>query len=297
MSRTNAIIGLYTETSLHPGTGSSVGIVDLPVQREKHTDLPFIPSSSLKGCLRDTFGEENPSSEIFFGKGAEGDEGFAGAISLSDARLLAFPVRSMTNVFVWITCPLIIERLWRDLRLIGVELPSLEIPKIPQGTALVSHSNTDTDRLIIEDLLFTKLQDDVVSAIASTASNLFLTDGRDVSTRERFLKNLCVLCDEDFRYLASHGTEVMARNVLDEHKKSQNLWWVELVPRDTIFYSLVMAESSRGNEELNSKQILEKFISTFSEPYVQVGGHETLGQGWCALTLKTSQEIKSLSKS
>lgn len=33
---------LIVETSLHAGSGSDLGIVDLPIQREKHTDYPKI---------------------------------------------------------------------------------------------------------------------------------------------------------------------------------------------------------------------------------------------------------------
>jgi len=34
---------------LHVGAGSSVGLVDLPVQRESQTNFPKIDASSLKG--------------------------------------------------------------------------------------------------------------------------------------------------------------------------------------------------------------------------------------------------------
>jgi CRISPR-associated protein Cmr4 len=46
---------LIAETSLHPGSGGEVGIVDLPIQREKHTNFPKIESSGLKGCIREAF--------------------------------------------------------------------------------------------------------------------------------------------------------------------------------------------------------------------------------------------------
>ena len=47
----SAVIGLLAETSIHPGTGRSTGVVDLPVAREAATDYPFIAGSSLKGAL------------------------------------------------------------------------------------------------------------------------------------------------------------------------------------------------------------------------------------------------------
>lgn len=44
---------LICETPLHAGSGSDLGIVDLPIQRERHTSFPKIEASSLKGALRE----------------------------------------------------------------------------------------------------------------------------------------------------------------------------------------------------------------------------------------------------
>lgn len=46
---------LLCETPLHAGSGSDLGVVDLPIQRERHTSYPKIESSSLKGALRERF--------------------------------------------------------------------------------------------------------------------------------------------------------------------------------------------------------------------------------------------------
>ena len=42
-------------TPMHVGCGSDLGIVDLPIQREKHTGYPKIESSGIKGCIREDF--------------------------------------------------------------------------------------------------------------------------------------------------------------------------------------------------------------------------------------------------
>ncbi|MGB0931980.1 MAG: type III-B CRISPR module RAMP protein Cmr4 [Chitinophagales bacterium] len=49
---------LICETPLHAGSGSDLGIVDLPIQRERHTDFPKIEGSSLKGALREAVEQE-----------------------------------------------------------------------------------------------------------------------------------------------------------------------------------------------------------------------------------------------
>ena len=53
MSQATALLGLITETSLHAGAGSSVGVVDLPIQREGHNGWPCVFGSAVKGALRD----------------------------------------------------------------------------------------------------------------------------------------------------------------------------------------------------------------------------------------------------
>ncbi|MCF8382799.1 MAG: type III-B CRISPR module RAMP protein Cmr4 [Chlorobium sp.] len=46
---------LVCETPLHAGSGDSLGVVDLPIQRERHTSFPKIEGSSLKGAIRQAF--------------------------------------------------------------------------------------------------------------------------------------------------------------------------------------------------------------------------------------------------
>jgi CRISPR-associated protein Cmr4 len=48
---------MVVETPLHAGSGTDLGIVDLPIQRERHTGFPKIEASGLKGCIREAFEE------------------------------------------------------------------------------------------------------------------------------------------------------------------------------------------------------------------------------------------------
>ncbi|RMI19935.1 MAG: type III-B CRISPR module RAMP protein Cmr4, partial [Calditrichaeota bacterium] len=96
----NALLTLHAVTFLHPGAGQSTGLVDLPVQRERHTGFPMLASSGLKGSLRDkaeqAWGRDNADVAVIFGSPeAGGSDSCAGALIVSDARILAFPVRSL----------------------------------------------------------------------------------------------------------------------------------------------------------------------------------------------------------
>ena len=60
---TTKLLTIFTRTPLHVGCGSSVGAVDLPVIRERHTRFPIIPGSSLKGVLADLWNENAERNE------------------------------------------------------------------------------------------------------------------------------------------------------------------------------------------------------------------------------------------
>ncbi|RCV66125.1 CRISPR-associated protein Cmr4 [Methanophagales archaeon] len=60
---------MVVETPLHAGSGADLGIVDMPIQRERHTGFPKIEASGLKGCMREAF-----EGYIEKGKRKEGDK-------------------------------------------------------------------------------------------------------------------------------------------------------------------------------------------------------------------------------
>lgn len=275
------VIGLLAETAVHPGAGQTGGAIDLPVAREATTGYPVIPGSSLKGTLRsrveaDWDSKESegdgvkPSVEIF------GSTEGAGTVLVTDARLALLPVRSLQGPFLWVTCPYILERLLRDLEMAGFsreELPSASIITVNVGEALTAQA---VSVLFLEELSFEVRQD--VECIQQI-SDLLRPLVRHEVVQKRLPKQLVVISDTEFAHFAAYGLPVHARNVLDEHKLSQNLWYEEVVPPETLFYALLLP---RGGD----RTPLEKLKKFFAErPYLQVGGNETVGQGWCAVTV------------
>ena len=70
---------------------------------------------------------------------------------------------------------------------------------------------------------------------------------------------------------------MQARNQLNENKASQNLWYEETLPPDTVMYALLLG----GKPE--SLGAVENLI--VQDGYLQVGGNATVGQGWFAVTV------------
>jgi len=275
----SAIIGLLAETSLHPGVGQVVGAVDLPVAREKTTDYPVIVGSSLKGSLRDRAEQAWGSSdervrEIF------GDPDSAGAVAVTDARLLLLPVRSLSGHYKWVTCPYLLERYKRDRELAGVKAADFTVPCPADGQAMVHNraSGNREDDLFLEELSFSIIAGDLTPVVEAIRPLI-----RHSSVRERLAGGLVVISDDEFAYFARHGLAVNARNVLEENTKtSKNLWYEETIPPDSLFYALLLARPGRQEALVRLKELFR------DRPYLQVGGNETIGQGWCIMSWVTS---------
>lgn len=268
------LVGLLAETSIHPGTGRSVGVVDLPVAREAATDYPVLVGSSLKGALRDkALQEKAEGTSRYFGKQDQ-----AGELLVSDGRLLLLPVRSLTGAYRWVTCPHLIERFLRDMKRAGIATQASVPPAPEPQQALIVGEPKDKESLFLEEREFTAKRG-VPPALVESLKELLPHQ----ETRSRLEAQLVILHDDDFSWFVRYGLPIQARNVLDEKTKtSKNLWYEESLPPDTVMYSLVMSRSEEGQTLL--QELLGK------TPYLQTGGNETVGQGWFAVKVIAPQK-------
>src|SRR5262249_12046945 len=139
-----------------------------------HTDWPTIPGSAIKGVLRDNCretakashggdrkkaNEEDRDLVAVFGPGkAENASDHAGALAVTDARLAAFPVRSLRGVFAWVTCPAVLVRLNRDLKLAGAgEIAGIPatVPDDQTLCAADSGLRVGKDKVVLEEFEYT----------------------------------------------------------------------------------------------------------------------------------------------
>jgi len=295
-----ALLFIHAQTSLHPGSGTALGTVDLPVQRERHTQWPVIPGSSLKGILRDACRPPASNAEAredwlaaFGPETAEADK-HAGALSLTDARILAFPVRSLRGVFAWITCSAVLERLQRDLNLDPSKSNSLELPQSWPGKdkALCQQNGpllVDGNKLVLEEFEFERTGD-ANNTVADWVSQRAVADD---ATRKRLKSHLVVLHDDDFTHFVRHATEVVARIALDYERKTVKgtaLFYEEFLPAETLFYSVVLASASRREGHDKSASEILKYLRDNLPPILQIGGDETIGKGLCAVRLDNGKD-------
>lgn len=293
------VISLYAETPVHLGSGASGGAVDLPIQRERHTDIPLIPASSLKGVLRDAAERKVASrtdTRIYETFGPEKGDDHGGALSVTDARLLLFPVRSLEGIFVWVTCPMVIERLVRDLALAKkpINAPSVYglVPKNAQ--AKVCPNSPLRDPLVLEEYEYAKFGDHQVAKLVEMITP-FMPNPKDPKTLgyegyvSRLSTHLAVLSDTDFQHVVKTGTEIVTRIKLNEQKTTTggegNMWTEEFLPSDCLFYSLLLAMPTRKTGGTWQGQDVVNFVKDTVKPEIlQIGGDETVGRGWMRVT-------------
>ena len=290
-SKTNAcpaLLGLLTETSLHAGAGSSSGVIDLPIQREAHNKWPCVFGSAVKGALRtrgeQVWGDTDQLFSVFGPKRGQASDN-AGALSVGDARLLLLPVRSLTTTFRWVTCPDALQRFQRDAaRLDFGERFSFSVP---EAEDLIAVTNGDQSHLFLEEYrLEAQSNDEAIQNIAKDLAQL--SDRAEFAARLK--ERLTVVSNDLFAHLVRNATQINAHIALDSQTKTVAggaLWYEETLPPETLLYVPLLAQRSRANaKEWNAKQTLNDFKTLFEDhSWLQLGGNETVGMGWCGLTV------------
>ena len=285
-----AILGLHAETSIHAGAGSALDVINLPIQREAHTNWPCVFGSAVKGALRAAAGKGDQTN-LLFGPTDVSSNAFAGALLVGDARLLLLPVRSLTSHFKWITCPAALQRYKRDAQRMGKSV-TFDVPEIQGDMQAVA---MNAGEVFLEEYRFAAEQQDLTELIRALAE---LSDVAGFA--ESLAKQLLILSDDDFSYLVKHAVPVTPHIALDSETKSViggALWYEETLPPDTMLYVCLAANAARKKEDNSSADAARKKDSSLSadavlqavrdmfstRPYLQIGGNETVGMGWCSV--------------
>jgi CRISPR-associated protein Cmr4 len=258
---------LYTITTLsnlHVGSGDiNFDIIDNQVQRDAITKLPTIHSSSLKGAFREAAGEgSNYTSYIFGPDNSSNDSHQTGAFHFFEASLLTRPVRSNVKAYFNATSPAVLKSflgLIEDFDITFSEDVKLEIAKLSElkpakGQPLIFEA---LNSVILEDI--------------EAKSHTF-----DTSGLESFLgKDIALFDEADFKALT---LPVLARNYL-VNGESKNLWYEEVVPKQSKFYFVIAKPENLDDADKNGK--IEKFEKRFDNTTkMQFGANKSIGYGF-----------------
>lgn len=324
--KSSRLIGIYTLTQTHCGTGQTTGAVDLPVARDAVTQFPILPATTLKGVARDYAAKDDPGDstgldddalKLLFGMTLDEAEGSAtdaqleaGALVFTEGRLVAFPVRSLNRAFLHVTCPLVLEKLTRDLRVQGIDgflkeewyAPAPAAEEAARDRVWVADRALANQPLVLEDLVYEKIEVVELTGLRSLGERLaeLIPQGERFS-RQRLASGLVLVPDEDFVDLMQRVVPVHARIKLKPNKTADNLWYEESLPADCLFVSVIGERRQRrsagpGQDRRPPGQTGSNALATLDRVRerlgtVQIGGNETVGQGLCWWTFHDSAEV------
>lgn len=264
---------LYMITALsnmHVGSGDiNFGVVDNLVQKDIITSVPIINSSSLKGALREFFswsgGIDVDRINDIFGPpqkaGADGKKkSGSGMYKFFTANLLTLPARSSKKPFFRATAPMLLREFLNSVELFKLNIGQKEIiEKLIDNVAPEKEKPIIFENLaevMIEDLKAVYKPFDKIDELKSVL-------GCDVA----------IFHDDDFKELCEN-LPVIARNHL-ENGKSQNLWYEEVVPRQSRFYFIVAVPDSDDTKDIN-----QKFSKHLQNNLIQIGANASIGYGF-----------------
>ncbi len=301
-----ALLTLRAQTSMHPGAGSGVGAIDMPVQRERHTGWPCIQGSSLKGILRDASRRKavdkktaasleaaDTSEEVVavFGPTTANAADHAGALAVTDARILLFPVRSASGGFALVTCPGVLNRLGSDLAMASMKPTWTELPVPAPGDGTVAiatgaaplwwQTPPAAHMALFEDLLLTECaaDADAMDKLCTWLDASIVTGSGAPSTR------LAIIHDDAFTHITRFCTEVVTRTRLDYQTKTvadKLLFSQEMLPAETVLYTVLLAQKppSKSLTVADATAVISTVQGRLPS-VLQIGGDETTGKGFC----------------
>lgn len=286
---TTKLVFVHALSPLHAGTGQGAGVIDLPIAREKATNLPYLPGSSLKGPLRDRATDtlDKNLTERIFGN-SEVDNLTMGAVQFSDLHLLCLPVRSLYGTFAWVSSPYVLNRFARGL---GLKEPQpIKSDLIKDNQAIVSGDSAlvSNSKVYLEDLDLTRTINTEVSKWGNTiADNLFSLKSDLSHWNEMFTQRFCVVSDNVLSFLLNTATEITARISLDDDKKTVKkgaLWYEEALPAESILTGLMLIAPPKAKQAY--VDALANDLVNLCEKPIQLGGKATVGRGICRVIVK-----------
>jgi len=290
MYKKSGLITYYALTPVHNGAGSSVSYIDLPVQRERHTSFPIMAGSGLKGVFRALAERELEIGKVNIIFGPENGSEGSSCVAFTDAKILLYPVRSVKNTFAWITCPFVLKRFKEDLESASGKTNNFSIPEVSDDKIIVASNspliiNNNPKKVGLEEFVFdvdnTQIDNNLINAIKGYIP--------DTETTQSLSERLAIVSDNVFTDLVNYAVEVRTRIKIDQTTgtaSSGALFTVEMVPSESIFYSLVFADdpkiknNSNDNSNDDANGVINKIKNLIDNKVIQVGGDETIGLGF-----------------
>ena len=291
MFEKQATVFLYAVSPVHMGAGTATGLIDNPIQRERHTNHPSFAGSGIKGAVRHSFeslgGDKLLVNRLF---GPESSEAlYAGAVSFGDAQLVAFPVRSLKGCYVYATCPQALARAKRLLELTGNSC-DWQVPDVEEGNCRLNNEKLLSERngarkLHLEAFEYEAETDPLVAAISESLASIAIPDEAGYAYfRNKLATDLVILANTDFGYFAENATLVEPHvriNAKTGTADEGGLFYTENLPPEALLVAPLMASPTRSGKEekLEAMEVMLKLKNVIDNRLLQLGGDATTGRG------------------
>lgn len=286
------LLFLYAITPVHMGAGQAIGVIDNPIQRERHTNHPNMAGSGIKGAVRHQAVTMEGWSKALVTRlfGPESNaSGYAGAVSFGDAQLVAFPVRSLKQGYVYAVSPTTLGRLKRLAAHAGVPADWV-VPTVDASKALVCDERVLNDTsLILETYEFTAGVDEGLQAIAEWIATNALPTGEDNRYfADKLQQDLALLPDQAFSHFVENATVVEPHvRINDETGTAEEggLFYTENLPPESLLVAPVFssverhARDNRPEDLMPAEQVMMKLHNGLQDRLLQIGGDATTGRG------------------
>lgn len=244
-------------TNMHVGSDNvTYSLVDNEVEKDAVTNYPIINASGVKGAFRQALKDElgNKEEDIFGRASTNNDSAIEkGKLKFLPAHMLARPMRTTTGkkTFYLVTTEGIMEQFVECLSCFGF--------KISDYTQKQEDSCVEVEGIHIEAIKEKSIKEEKSKNESVIPISL-----------SEFSEELYIMEDKTFRNI---DLPVLARNCL---QRDGNLWYEEVVPHHSVFYSLVLSDGTP-----DGKSNLEEFRNKLKEKQIiHFGGNETIGYGF-----------------
>lgn len=284
------LVYLYLLSPLHTGGTTQEGNL-LGIARESHTNLPYVPSSTIRGRLRASETDRIKKVSLFGPdlKDVE-DKQFVedfelqtqkklkqleqGDIWVGDGSILWLPVPSLSHGVVWVSCPLLLQR-WA--RLAGGTIANKA--SLPQANSTNLKDKSKPSPIYLKDAI---LKFDDLKYWDDDFDDFIPKNVRDD------IKNVIVLEDQHCATLIQMSLWRQVKIKLDKHKSVDGGFrYEEAIPPDTLMY-FPWGVTSQANG--SSQTALANFQSLLQKDSIlQIGGQESLGRGFVQLMVESTK--------
>lgn len=268
-------------TNLHVGSGDqNYGIIDKLVQRDPVTQFPVIHASSLKGALKvyckDVLEMDDKKDPMLNSFGGDDNQGYDKFFS---AHLLTIPVRSNTQPYYRATCPAILKEIIEMMQMFG-------FPETNKVFAAFKELKKVTLEMKKKFMVFKQIKENtIVEEHELTKKSEYYLDKKTLikNIDKNEIKEILDLDSTDFIIIRDDifmdicdNLPVVARNRIEN---GENLWYEELVPRQSEFYFFYI-----GNSDENEKNVMQKIVNNSANKMpVQIGANASVGYGFCKI--------------